>query len=43
MENYKNYINISCGHLSVCKDCSQKIEKKCPLCKKDGKFIRVYQ
>ena len=42
-ERPKEYINTQCGHKSVCFICCQKINDKCPLCKQDGNYIKVYE
>ena len=41
-DNPKEYANIVCGHLCVCKTCSNKLQKKCPICKRSGNFIRIF-
>ena len=43
MINLKKYVNISCGHMCVCKDCAEKLNRICPLCKRVGNFIRVFE
>lgn len=38
----KNHANTTCGHMSVCEYCSNRLDNKCPICKQDGIFIRIY-
>jgi hypothetical protein len=33
LENEKNTVIVSCGHLSMCERCAKKINK-CPICRK---------
>lgn len=30
--NKKNYACVPCGHLCMCGDCANKVDKKCPMC-----------
>ena len=41
-DNPREYTNIKCGHLCVCKNCSIRCENKCPICKNEGPFSRIY-
>lgn len=36
-----NYANIACGHMCVCLECSERLDEKCPMCRKQGLFIKV--
>ena len=41
MTNVRTHINTQCGHMSVCESCSYHLEEKCPICRKNGNFIKV--
>ncbi len=41
MTNARTHINTQCGHMSVCETCSYQLEEKCPICRKNGNFIKV--
>jgi len=38
-----NYINIKCGHKSICKTCLDRINSTCPICKQIGEYIKVFE
>ena len=46
LSNTPNVLFYQCGHLCICKECENKLEKergkaKCPLCRKINRIIRV--
>ena len=41
MSEPNNYINSVCGHMSVCENCAPRLDNKCPICRRDGTFIKV--
>ena len=46
--NIKNCAYINCGHMCICDECMnnnkyKKWENKCPLCKKNGKIIKIWR
>lgn len=38
-----NYINIKCGHKTICDTCCDKINNTCPICKQVGEYIKVFE
>ena len=40
-ENKKSYAFINCGHLCICKTCSEKVIA-CPMCRNKSKSIKIY-
>lgn len=41
MTNPNNYINMSCGHMSVCGECHPRLDSKCPICRSEGMFMKA--
>ncbi len=41
-EKERNYFYITCMHLSCCYDCCSEIGGRCPLCRKESEYKRVY-
>ena len=42
MTNPNNQVNTACGHMSVCGTCLEKINNTCPICRRFGNYIQVY-
>ena len=42
MTNPNNFINTSCGHMSVCSNCLSRIANICPICRQIGNYIQVH-
>ena len=40
-ENKKSHAFINCGHLCICKTCSEKVIA-CPICRNKSKSIKIY-
>ena len=38
-----NQANINCGHLSVCETCSYQLGDKCPICRTEGRYIKIFK
>ena len=48
LNNIKNYAYINCGHLCICENCknnikNEKWQNQCPICKKNGKSIKIWR
>lgn len=41
MQNVPNAVYVECGHMVCCVPCATKLEK-CPVCRKQGKWVRVF-
>ena len=41
MESPREYIYVNCGHLCGCYECCTRIGNNCPICRQEGKFIKV--
>ena len=37
----RNYANIECGHICVCSNCVYKLDNKCPVCRQEGRYIKI--
>ena len=44
IDNEKEYAYVNCGHMCVCKECQQgEWVHKCPICKTDGRCIKIFK
>ena len=44
MDKPKEYACIPCGHLSLCGQCKDRFDYRCPLCRRDcDSVIKIYQ
>lgn len=41
-ENPREVILLPCGHICLCYDCSQAIERKCPMCRATIESVNEY-
>ena len=41
MTQPKNHVYINCGHLCICGNCAQKWKNECPMCRREGLYIKV--
>ena len=41
MNKLRSYININCGHITVCNNCYKKLNNICPICRTKGKYIYI--
>ena len=39
----RDCVYINCGHLCACSNCCQVIGNKCPICRSDSAYIRVFR
>ena len=37
----RTHLNVSCGHMSSCENCTNQLHNICPICREPGNFIRV--
>ncbi len=42
IEKERDYVYTACMHLSTCSDCTRKTEGKCPVCREESEYKRVY-
>jgi len=42
VSNKKNMISDACKHVTCCGPCSEKLNLKCPMCRMDTAFSRIY-
>ncbi len=42
LENKRNTFYTTCMHLSCCVDCYSEISDRCPLCREESEYKRVY-
>ena len=40
LEQPSNFANNICGHLCLCSNCVNQVEK-CPICRQEGRFIKI--
>lgn len=46
MNNVPNFVSISCGHFNFCNECKTIAERKkmkCPICRENIIYLRIYQ
>ena len=41
LDEIPSHANKECGHLCVCEVCSYHLDDKCPICRTNGKFIKI--
>ena len=42
MSAKKDAVFVECGHMMCCFDCGKTLNSKCPICRKTGKIIKIY-
>lgn len=42
LHNNALFINKNCGHLSSCKNCIDILGGKCPICREEAIFMKVF-
>ncbi len=40
-EHPRTFVNIVCGHMCSCENCTNRLNNTCPICRTEGTFIRV--